>query len=70
MLKRMKGNPRGVLVAVLISTHRMEEVTASCTRVIVLDRGKVVADDTPARLAANYPDGLDGAFRALTRGEG
>jgi ABC-2 type transport system ATP-binding protein len=55
--------------AVLISTHRMEEVQASCSRVIMIDRGRIVADDAPARLAANYPDGLDGAFRALTRGE-
>jgi ABC-2 type transport system ATP-binding protein len=55
--------------AVLISTHRMEEVTASCTRVILIDRGRIVADDTPAALAAAYSDGLEGAFRALTRGE-
>jgi ATP-dependent RNA helicase DeaD len=32
-------------------------------------KGRVVADDTPAALAANHADGLEGAFRALTSAE-
>lgn len=55
--------------AILISTHSLEEVSAMCTRAIVIDRGRIVADDTPEALANRYPDGLEGAFRALTKGE-
>jgi ABC-2 type transport system ATP-binding protein len=52
--------------AVLISTHRLEEVAAICTRAIIIDQGRIVADDTPAALAAGE-GGLEGAFRRLTR---
>ncbi|MES1204034.1 MAG: AAA family ATPase, partial [Pseudomonadota bacterium] len=55
--------------AILISTHSLEEVSAICTRAILIDRGRIVADDTPEALANRYPDGLEGAFRALTKGE-
>ena len=36
---------------IVISTHILEEVDAVCTRAIIIARGKVVADDTPAGLA-------------------
>jgi ABC-2 type transport system ATP-binding protein len=55
--------------AILISTHSLEEVSAMCTRAIVIDRGRIVADDTPEALANRYPGGLENAFRALTKGE-
>jgi len=55
--------------AVLISTHSLEEVSAVCTRAIVIDKGRVIADETPAALAARDPNGLEGAFRALTSAE-
>ncbi|MEM8954204.1 MAG: ATP-binding cassette domain-containing protein [Verrucomicrobiota bacterium] len=35
---------------IIFSTHILEEVEAACTRAIVIDRGKVVADGTPAEL--------------------
>ena len=35
---------------VLLSTHIMQEVQALCERVIIIDRGRVVADDPIARL--------------------
>ena len=38
--------------AIIISTHILEEVDAICTRAIVIARGRIVADDTPAGLAA------------------
>jgi ABC-2 type transport system ATP-binding protein len=38
--------------AVLISTHILEEVEAVCSRVIVIARGRIVADGTPAQLRA------------------
>ncbi|MBU6406161.1 MAG: ABC transporter ATP-binding protein [Alphaproteobacteria bacterium] len=55
--------------AVLISTHSLEEVAAVCTRAIVIDKGRIVADDAPGNLAASSPDGLEGAFRTLTSAE-
>ena len=35
---------------VVISTHILEEVNAVCTRAIIIDHGKIVADGTPAEL--------------------
>jgi ABC-2 type transport system ATP-binding protein len=37
---------------IVISTHLLEEVEAVCTRVIIIARGRIVADDTPQGLAA------------------
>jgi gliding motility-associated transport system ATP-binding protein len=37
---------------IVISTHILEEVQAVCTRAIIIARGRIVADDTPAALAA------------------
>jgi len=36
---------------VILSTHIMQEVEALCDRVIIIDRGKIVADDTPNKLS-------------------
>ncbi len=36
--------------AIIISTHLLEEVEAICTRAVIIDRGEVVADGTPAEL--------------------
>src|SRR5579883_2911064 len=36
---------------IVISTHILEEVEAVCTRAIIIARGRIVADDTPAKLA-------------------
>lgn len=38
--------------AIIISTHLLEEVEAVCTRAVIIDRGRVVADGTPAQLLA------------------
>ena len=38
---------------VLLSTHIMQEVEAVCSRAIIIDRGKIVADDSTANLSAN-----------------
>ena len=52
---------------IVISTHVLEEVEAVCTRAIIIDRGRIVADDTPANLAARAKSGrLDDIFRELT----
>jgi ABC-2 type transport system ATP-binding protein len=37
-----------------------------CTRAIIIARGKLVADDTPAALRARAPSGrLDDVFRSV-----
>jgi ABC-2 type transport system ATP-binding protein len=51
--------------AIVISTHILEEVSAVCTRAVIIARGRVVADETPAALAARGPS-MDAVFRALT----
>jgi len=38
--------------AIVISTHILEEVEAICTRAVVIARGRLVADGSPAALAA------------------
>jgi ABC-2 type transport system ATP-binding protein len=38
--------------AIIVSTHVLEEVEAICTRAVIIDRGRVVADGTPAELLA------------------
>jgi ABC-2 type transport system ATP-binding protein len=41
--------------AVIVSTHILEEVEAVCTRAVIIDRGRLVADGTPAELVARSP---------------
>jgi ABC-2 type transport system ATP-binding protein len=38
--------------AIIISTHLLEEVEAVCSRAIIIARGRVLSDATPAELAA------------------
>lgn len=52
---------------VIISTHIMEEVTALSSRVILLNKGKLVKDTTAERLSELSPDNnLETAFRRIT----
>jgi ABC-2 type transport system ATP-binding protein len=58
---------------VMLSTHNLAEVEASCARVIIVSRGKIVADGAPSDLAsrsgkARYVLVVDEQSRA--RGEG
>lgn len=56
--------------AVILSTHILEEVDAICNRVIIISRGRVVADETPEKLRARQPGArLDEIFRTLTHGD-
>jgi len=48
--------------AVVFSTHILEEVDAACTRAIIIDRGRIVAQGTPDELGRP----LDEVFRRLT----
>src|SRR6516225_10389847 len=45
LIKRM-----GEKKAIVFSTHIMEEVEAACSRAIIIDRGQIVANGTPAEL--------------------
>ncbi len=40
----------GKTKAVIFSTHILEEVDAACTRAIIIDRGRIVANGTPKEL--------------------
>mgnify|MGYP000686482473 CR=1 FL=1 len=42
--------------AILISTHILEEVGAVCSRAVIIARGRIVADGTPAELEARSPN--------------
>jgi ABC-2 type transport system ATP-binding protein len=56
--------------AILISTHVLDEVSAVCSRVLVVAKGEIVADEAPAELALRTPSGrLEDAFQALTEPE-
>ena len=56
--------------AVILSTHILEELDAICNRVIIISRGRVVVDETPAQLHARQPGvRLDEIFRTLTKGD-
>ena len=64
--------------AIIVSTHILEEVEAICTRAIVIARGRMLADATPAQLLAAAPmrdpseqqlvktTRLEDAFRQIT----
>jgi ABC-2 type transport system ATP-binding protein len=65
----------------MFATHRLEEADAVADRVVVISRGRLVADGTPDQVKAraagqdsevSAPDlpGLEEAFLALTREEG
>ncbi len=42
--------------AIIFSTHILEEVLEVCTRTIIIDRGAIVANGSPAQLKAMHPD--------------
>jgi len=60
--------------AIILSTHLLEEVEAVCTRAVIINRGTVVFDGTPAEMDAKAPasikvNRLDHVFRELTTGD-
>jgi len=50
---------------VILSTHYLQEVEKSCSRVIIVNQGEIVADGTQAQLLARQPAG---ALLARVRG--
>lgn len=53
--------------AIIFSTHILEEVEAACTRAMVIDQGRVVADGTPDELRKK--DKAAGSARVTIRGD-
>ncbi|WP_288521800.1 ATP-binding cassette domain-containing protein [uncultured Brachyspira sp.] len=39
---------------VLVSTHILSEVEATCSRAIIINKGNIIADDTPENLSLNF----------------
>jgi ABC-2 type transport system ATP-binding protein len=56
----------GASKAIIFSTHILEEVDAACSRAIIIDRGKIVANGTPEELR-NMSE-LAGAVTLQARG--
>lgn len=55
--------------AIIISTHILEEVDAVCTRAIIIAKGRILFDGTPAELRSRSQlDDIDDAFRNITMG--
>lgn len=46
----------GKTKAIIVSTHILEEVEAICSRVIIIDKGHIVFNGTPAELRAKSPE--------------
>jgi ABC-2 type transport system ATP-binding protein len=61
LIKSLAGNH-----TVVLSTHILPEVEQTCHRVIIIDRGKIVAVDTPQNLRAQ----IQGAARVVVEVEG
>ncbi|MEC8051574.1 MAG: ATP-binding cassette domain-containing protein [Myxococcota bacterium] len=56
---------------VILSTHILQEVVATCERVVIINRGQIVADNTLANLVAEHADkssaqSLEQIFLSLT----
>ena len=57
----------GETKAIIFSTHILEEVEAACSRAIIIDQGRIVANGTPEELKEqSKTNRLDDLFRELT----
>jgi ABC-2 type transport system ATP-binding protein len=52
---------------IVISTHILEEVSAVCTRAIIIADGRLLVDDTPENLVSQGNGDLDDVFRRITQ---
>ncbi len=56
---------------IVFSTHILSEAEATCDRVVIIDQGKIVADDTVDDLRTSLKlDSFEKIFQALTKGKG
>lgn len=42
---------------IILSSHILSEISAVCSRVIIINNGRIIAEDTPANLAKKYASG-------------
>jgi len=61
LIKAMGGK-----TTVLLSSHILHEVSLTCQRVVIIDKGKIIAEDT----AAGLSERVQGATRTLVRAAG
>lgn len=61
LIKSLKGKH-----TVVLSTHILAEVKAICEQVLIIHRGKIVADDTMANITGGRETGLEDKFIQLT----
>jgi ABC-2 type transport system ATP-binding protein len=52
---------------IIVSTHILDEVEAVCSRTIIIAKGKILVDSTPAELKQKYNCSLDEVFRRITK---
>ena len=52
---------------IVISTHILEEVEAVCSRMIIINRGKIIVDSIPEALKNEHQCSLDEVFQKLTQ---
>jgi ABC-2 type transport system ATP-binding protein len=55
---------------ILLTTHYMEEADQLCQRIAIMDKGKLLALDAPARLKASIPGGYLIELRAANSNDG
>lgn len=57
-------------IAILYTSHNMKEVTRICDRVVFMDKGKIVATDTPEVLIKKFgKTNLEHVFLEIVRGK-
>ena len=66
-MRRLIRGMRAAGRCVLFSSHIMQEVAALCDRIVIISRGRTVAQGTPDEiLSATGHSNLEDAFVALT----
>lgn len=53
---------------VVLSSHILSEVSATCERVVIINEGRLVADDTPANLSRGLSEGRSHVVELVVRG--
>jgi ABC-2 type transport system ATP-binding protein len=54
---------------IILSSHILSEVSATCHRVLIIKDGKLVADDTPRNLSRRLSEGSQQQVDAVVRGD-
>ncbi|MHB8612830.1 MAG: DrrA family ABC transporter ATP-binding protein [Candidatus Dormibacteraceae bacterium] len=54
---------------VILSSHILPEVSATCERVLIVNHGRLIADDTPANLARTVAGGQGAEIAMMVAGD-